>query len=104
MIWAIKDKAIGNTFFDAGAAQFLIPSLESDKPERALPCKRARYTTDKATDSKKGTQYPEVSYSLHLLMYSASDMSFCIQTIKGIFFNIGNLVRLVHSSINLHSV
>ncbi|KAG7320268.1 hypothetical protein KOW79_016121 [Hemibagrus wyckioides] len=28
VIWAIKDKAIGNTFFDAGAAQFLIPSLE----------------------------------------------------------------------------
>ncbi len=47
MIWAIKDKAIGNTFFDAGAAQFLIPSLEADKKERSLACKRARYTTDK---------------------------------------------------------
>ncbi|KAG7215937.1 hypothetical protein INR49_031533 [Caranx melampygus] len=46
VIWAVKDKAIGNTFFDAGAAQFLIPSLEADKPERAAPCKRARYTTE----------------------------------------------------------
>lgn len=46
VIWAIKDKAMGNTFFDAGAAQFLIPSLEADKKERSLACKRARYTTD----------------------------------------------------------
>lgn len=47
VIWAIKDKAIGNTFFDAGAAQFLIPSLEAEKKDRSLPCKRSRYTTDK---------------------------------------------------------
>lgn len=46
VIWAVKDKAIGNTFFDAGAAQFLIPSLEAEKPERAAPCKRTRYTTE----------------------------------------------------------
>ncbi|XP_015252916.1 PREDICTED: pyridine nucleotide-disulfide oxidoreductase domain-containing protein 1 [Cyprinodon variegatus] len=47
VIWAVKDKAIGNTFFDAGAAQFLIPSLEADKAEVAAPCKRQRYTTEK---------------------------------------------------------
>lgn len=46
MIWAVKDKAIGNTFFDPGAAQFLIPSLEADKLERAASCKRPRYTTE----------------------------------------------------------
>lgn len=46
VIWAVKNKAIGNTFFDAGAAQFLIPSLDTDKPERALPFKRPRYTTE----------------------------------------------------------
>lgn len=46
VIWAVKDKAIGNTFFDAGAAQFLIPSLEADKTEKAAPCKRPRYTTE----------------------------------------------------------
>lgn len=46
VIWAIKDKAIGNTFFDAGAAQFLIPSLEADKPQKSVPCKRPRYTTE----------------------------------------------------------
>ncbi|XP_054480738.1 pyridine nucleotide-disulfide oxidoreductase domain-containing protein 1 [Anoplopoma fimbria] len=47
VIWAVKDKAIGNTFFDAGAAQFLIPSLAVDKPERDAPCRRPRYTTEK---------------------------------------------------------
>lgn len=46
VIWAVKDKAIGNTFFDAGAAQFLIPTLEADKPDVAAPCKRPRYTTE----------------------------------------------------------
>lgn len=46
VIWAVKDKAIGNAFFDAGAAQFLIPSLESDKPQVAAPCKRPRFTTE----------------------------------------------------------
>ncbi|KAG8005719.1 Pyridine nucleotide-disulfide oxidoreductase domain-containing protein 1 [Nibea albiflora] len=46
VIWAVKDKAIGNTFFDPGAAQFLIPSLEASKPERPAPCKRTRYTTE----------------------------------------------------------
>ncbi|KAL0962708.1 hypothetical protein UPYG_G00344310 [Umbra pygmaea] len=46
VIWAVKDKAIGNKFFDAGAAQFLIPSLDSDKPDRAATCKRVRYTVE----------------------------------------------------------
>lgn len=46
VIWAIKDKSIGNTFFDAGAAQFLIPSLEADKPLKSVPCKRPRYTIE----------------------------------------------------------
>ncbi|CAF89834.1 unnamed protein product, partial [Tetraodon nigroviridis] len=46
VIWAVKDKAIGNAFFDAGAAQFLIPALETNKPERPVPCKRSRYTTE----------------------------------------------------------
>ncbi|KAL4612695.1 pyridine nucleotide-disulfide oxidoreductase domain-containing protein 1 [Arapaima gigas] len=58
VVWAVKDKAIGNTFFDAGAAQFLIPSLEADKPERAGPFKRTRYTTEDAmarhTSADKG--------------------------------------------------
>uniref|UniRef100_A0A1A8NSW5 Pyridine nucleotide-disulfide oxidoreductase domain-containing protein 1 n=1 Tax=Nothobranchius rachovii TaxID=451742 RepID=A0A1A8NSW5_9TELE len=46
VIWVVKDKAIGNTFFDAGAAQFLIPSLGADKPEVSAPCRRTRYTTE----------------------------------------------------------
>lgn len=50
VIWAIKDKAIGNTFFDAGAAQFLIPSLDAGRPERLVQCKRPRYTTEEPAD------------------------------------------------------
>ncbi|XP_010899057.1 pyridine nucleotide-disulfide oxidoreductase domain-containing protein 1 [Esox lucius] len=46
VVWAVKDNAIGNTFFDVGAAQFLIPTLNTDKPERAATCKRVRYTID----------------------------------------------------------
>lgn len=64
VIWAIKDKAIGNTFFDAGAAQFLIPSLEVGKPEKTLPCKRARYTTDRVTKPKAGTLKRRLYYTL----------------------------------------
>ncbi|XP_061663401.1 pyridine nucleotide-disulfide oxidoreductase domain-containing protein 1 [Syngnathoides biaculeatus] len=55
VIWAVKDDAIGNTFFDAGAAQFLAPSLGADKPERAAPCKRARYTTEDPTAAEAQT-------------------------------------------------
>ncbi|XP_061494413.1 pyridine nucleotide-disulfide oxidoreductase domain-containing protein 1 isoform X2 [Rhineura floridana] len=45
VIWAIKDKAIGNTFFDAGAAEFLIPKLSAEKQEPPVACKRTKYTT-----------------------------------------------------------
>ncbi|XP_069012753.1 pyridine nucleotide-disulfide oxidoreductase domain-containing protein 1 isoform X1 [Embiotoca jacksoni] len=55
VIWAVKDKSIGNTFFDAGAAQFLIPSLEADKPEAAALCKRPRYTTEEAAPGASQT-------------------------------------------------
>ncbi|XP_075066904.1 pyridine nucleotide-disulfide oxidoreductase domain-containing protein 1 isoform X2 [Mixophyes fleayi] len=51
VIWAVKDKSIGNTFFDPGAAEFLIPHLKSDKPETSLTCKRTKYTTE--TPSKR---------------------------------------------------
>ncbi|XP_030642426.1 pyridine nucleotide-disulfide oxidoreductase domain-containing protein 1 isoform X2 [Chanos chanos] len=65
VIWAVKDKAIGNTFFDAGAAQFLIPSLEKEKPKKSLPCKRARYTTetDSSSHSPKGSSMSTHSYT-----------------------------------------
>ena len=32
VLWAIKDDAIGNTFFDKGAATFFLPHLESSLP------------------------------------------------------------------------
>ncbi|XP_058883862.1 pyridine nucleotide-disulfide oxidoreductase domain-containing protein 1-like [Acipenser ruthenus] len=46
MTWAVKDKAMGNTFFDAGAAQFLVPQLESAKPKAPAICKRTKYSTE----------------------------------------------------------
>ncbi|XP_077565831.1 pyridine nucleotide-disulfide oxidoreductase domain-containing protein 1 [Stigmatopora nigra] len=49
VIWVVKDDAIGNAFFDAGAAKFLTPSLGADKPKRVAPCKRSRYTTEAQT-------------------------------------------------------
>lgn len=55
VVWAVKDKAIGNTFFDAGAAEFLIPSLRVDKPEKLLPCKRTRYTTEEVAPGEPQT-------------------------------------------------
>ncbi|XP_037663499.1 pyridine nucleotide-disulfide oxidoreductase domain-containing protein 1 [Choloepus didactylus] len=46
VIWAIKDKAIGNTFFDAGAAEFLTSKLIAEKPEAKVAQKRTRCTTE----------------------------------------------------------
>lgn len=46
VIWAIKDKAIGNTFFDAGAAEFLIPKLTAEEQETPIECKRTKYTAE----------------------------------------------------------
>ncbi|XP_036745162.2 pyridine nucleotide-disulfide oxidoreductase domain-containing protein 1 isoform X2 [Manis pentadactyla] len=46
VIWAIKDKAIGNTFFDAGAAEFLTAKLIAEKPEAKIVHKRTKYTTE----------------------------------------------------------
>ncbi|XP_069484528.1 pyridine nucleotide-disulfide oxidoreductase domain-containing protein 1 isoform X2 [Ambystoma mexicanum] len=56
VIWAIKDKAIGNTFFDPGAAQFLIPQLKNEKPETQIPVKRTKYTTEyNGSDQDEGS-------------------------------------------------
>uniref|UniRef100_A0A3Q2LE44 Pyridine nucleotide-disulfide oxidoreductase domain-containing protein 1 n=1 Tax=Equus caballus TaxID=9796 RepID=A0A3Q2LE44_HORSE len=46
VIWVIKDKAIGNTFFDAGAAEFLTSKLIAEKPEGKIAHRRTRYTTE----------------------------------------------------------
>ncbi|XP_041489978.1 pyridine nucleotide-disulfide oxidoreductase domain-containing protein 1 [Microtus oregoni] len=46
VIWAIKDKAIGNTFFDAGAAEFLISKLMSEKSEAKIAHRRTIYTVE----------------------------------------------------------
>ncbi|KAF3816283.1 hypothetical protein GH733_014456 [Mirounga leonina] len=54
IIWAIKDKAIGNTFFDAGAAEFLTSKLIAEKPEARIAHKRTRYTTEGRKQTKTG--------------------------------------------------
>uniref|UniRef100_A0ABM5GDU5 Pyridine nucleotide-disulfide oxidoreductase domain-containing protein 1 n=1 Tax=Pogona vitticeps TaxID=103695 RepID=A0ABM5GDU5_9SAUR len=55
VIWAIKDRAIGNTFFDAGAAEFLIPKLSAEKPEPPIVCKRMKYTTAESETEERET-------------------------------------------------
>lgn len=73
VIWAVKDKAIGNTFFDAGAAQFLIPSLEVEKAEAAAPCKRPRYTTEEPASGAAQT------FTAGLYLLSHRGCLFCVQ-------------------------
>lgn len=65
VVWAVKDKAIGNTFFDAGAAEFLIPSLRVDKPGKTLPCKRTRYTTEEVAPGEPQTFTADRSVRRH---------------------------------------
>lgn len=63
MIWAIKDKAIGNTFFDAGAAEFLTSKLMSEKSEAKIVHKRTIYTV-------------EGKYSIWLISFTDEKLSF----------------------------
>ncbi|XP_060079559.1 pyridine nucleotide-disulfide oxidoreductase domain-containing protein 1-like isoform X2 [Ylistrum balloti] len=49
VIWAIKDKSISSAFVDAGAAEFFLPQLNSDKDEGNKPSKRLKYTTEDNT-------------------------------------------------------
>lgn len=50
VIWAIKDKSISHTFVDAGAAEFFLPKLNTDKEVVSTPSKRLKYTTDTTDD------------------------------------------------------
>uniref|UniRef100_A0A8C6YUR2 Pyridine nucleotide-disulphide oxidoreductase domain 1 n=1 Tax=Nothoprocta perdicaria TaxID=30464 RepID=A0A8C6YUR2_NOTPE len=59
VIWAIKDKAIGNTFFDAGAAEFLIPKLIAEKRETAIACKRTKYTMEGKEKKERPVAAPD---------------------------------------------
>lgn len=81
VIWAVKDKAIGNTFFDAGAAEFLIPSLEADKPERAVPCKRTRYTTEEPAPGEPQTFTAGLNHSFFKYLFLGRYISILV------FFN-----------------
>ncbi|XP_058276244.1 pyridine nucleotide-disulfide oxidoreductase domain-containing protein 1 isoform X2 [Hirundo rustica] len=55
VIWAIKDKAIGNTFFDAGAAEFLLPKLTAESRETPIGCKRTKYTLEGSEEKRRPT-------------------------------------------------
>ena len=44
VVWAIKDKTIGHTFFDAGAATFFLPHLVS-------PCHSSSSAAELAADN-----------------------------------------------------
>ncbi|ESO93306.1 hypothetical protein LOTGIDRAFT_178551 [Lottia gigantea] len=70
VIWAIKDKSIANTFVDAGAAQFFLPSINKDKTKTHEPLKRHKYTiTDEETANRTingGALGPD--WSLNLTM------------------------------------
>lgn len=53
VVWAVKDKSIGKSFFDEGAATFFLPNLRSNKesanPEQEPRCtvlKRRKYTLE----------------------------------------------------------
>ncbi|XP_064012067.1 pyridine nucleotide-disulfide oxidoreductase domain-containing protein 1 isoform X4 [Pogoniulus pusillus] len=59
VIWAIKDKAIGNTFFDAGAAEFLIPKLTAVNQETPIECKRTKYTMEGNYEKERPIAAPD---------------------------------------------
>ncbi len=54
VVWAIKDKSIGQTFFDEGAATHFLPHLsESSAPNKVRVHKRTKYTIGQDGGSKK---------------------------------------------------
>lgn len=59
VVWAIKDKSISNAFVDAGAAEFFLPKLNSEKEEGNKPSKRLKYTTE---DNKLPDQSQEETF------------------------------------------
>ncbi|XP_018425822.1 PREDICTED: pyridine nucleotide-disulfide oxidoreductase domain-containing protein 1 [Nanorana parkeri] len=80
VIWAVKDKSIGNTFFDAGAAEFLIPQLRSDKPETPLACKRRKYTTESSAEREESRLGSALGPDWHegMNLKAAQEFSRCV--------------------------
>ncbi|EDO49331.1 predicted protein [Nematostella vectensis] len=63
VIWAIKDNAIGNTFFDKGAASFFLPHLASGDSGDGCKCKqrlvkRMKYGIEEDKCECSGTSRP----------------------------------------------
>ncbi|GFQ78769.1 pyridine nucleotide-disulfide oxidoreductase domain-containing protein 1 [Trichonephila clavata] len=52
IIWAIKDKSVGATFFDAGAAKFFLPCLNEGKQPESFLSKRLNYDLEGSCTSK----------------------------------------------------
>lgn len=60
IVWVIKDKYTTANFIDAGAAEFLRPELDKDKPKSNI-VKRTKYTVDKEKSSIKNHQLRDLS-------------------------------------------
>ena len=58
VLWAIKDDAIGNTFFDEGAATFFLPHLVTKLPvseeKQKNAVKRMKYGIETVENNKCG--------------------------------------------------
>ena len=55
VIWVIKDDAIGNAYFDKGAAQFFLPALEHDaKFHEEKTVKKEMGSTQNSCDLDEG--------------------------------------------------
>ncbi|KAG9471171.1 hypothetical protein GDO78_015525 [Eleutherodactylus coqui] len=80
VVWAIKDKSIGNAYFDAGAAEFLIPQLKAEKPPPPLTCKRMKYTTDRGAGWEDGRLGSALGPDWHegMNLRAAHEISRCV--------------------------
>lgn len=80
VVWAMKDKSIGNTFLDPGAAEFLIPQLKVERPQTPLTCKRSRYTTEGGAGREDGRLGSALGPDWHegMDLRAAQEISRCV--------------------------
>ncbi len=65
IIWAVKHWSISATFFDAGAAQFLLPELMNPSHDNEKTAtKRLKYTTDASSLSSNASSSGHVGSAL----------------------------------------
>ncbi|KAH0516393.1 Pyridine nucleotide-disulfide oxidoreductase domain-containing protein 1 [Microtus ochrogaster] len=92
VIWAIKDKAIGNTFFDAGAAEFLISKLMSEKSEAKIAHRRTIYTVEGVRkENRTKAKVENVGSALGPDWHGGLDLKGKEETLRGVFGGISML-------------